>query len=190
MKRLLIGLASMVALTGCGGAVVAESHQPHEREHQLGQPSLAMNPAPAPAPAPEPTVPTRLRLDGIDAPVVPLHLTGSELVPPADPTVVGWWGRKAGARHGVTLLTGHTVHDGGGDLDDLEDVQVGSTATVSGIEYDVTSLQVISKNTLARQAPRLFDQSGEHRLVVVTCEGYDPATGHYDSNVVLTAEPV
>jgi hypothetical protein len=121
---------------------------------------------------------------------VPLRLADTELVPPADPTTVGWWGRPAGARHGATLLTGHTVHDGGGDLDDLEDVEVDSMANVSGVEYQVETVRVIRKAALAKQAPRLFDQGGEHRLVVVTCEGYGPASGHYDSNVVLTATPV
>ena len=128
-----------------------------------------------------------MRLDGIDAPVVPLDLSGSTLVPPDNPTVLGWWGKDAGARHGVTLLVGHTVHTGGGDLDNLEDVPVGATAHVSGVRYEVASVKVISKTALAERAPRLFAQSGPHHLVVVTCEDYNPTTGHYDSNVVLTA---
>jgi len=184
MKRLLIGLAAMLALTACGSAAVTESRSAPDQEVQARVASTRLSPAP------EPTIPTRLRLEGIDAPVVPLHLAGSELVPPADPTTVGCWGRPSGARHGATLLTGHTVHDGGGDLDDLEDVEVGSTAKVSGVEYQVDSVRVIRKAALAKQALRLFDQAGQHRLVVVTCEGYDPATGHYDSNVVLTATPI
>ncbi len=64
---------------------------------------------------------------------------------------------------------------------------VGATANVSGHRYTVASVRVTSKAALAEQAPRLFSQTGPHRLVIVTCEGYDPATGHYDSNVVLTA---
>ena len=75
-------------------------------------------------------------------------------------------------------------------VDDLEDIAVGSAATVNGVDYEVARVKVISKAALAKQAPRLFGQGGPHRLVVVTCEGYDPATGHYDSNVVLTATPV
>jgi Sortase domain len=185
MKRLLIGLASLVALTGCGGAVVAESPQTPEREQRAAPSAPA-----APAPASNPVRPNRLQLEGIDAPVVPLDMSGTTLTPPDDPTTLGWWGRKAGARHGVTLLVGHTVHTGGGALDDLEDVQVGSTATVSGVRYRVTSDEVISKSALAERAAHLFDQTRKPRLVLVTCEGYDPATGHYDSNVVLTAEPV
>jgi hypothetical protein len=137
-----------------------------------------------------PITPTHLRLVGIDAPVVPLRLAGSTLIPPDDPRVLGWWGVPAGAKRGVTLLVGHTVHTGGGELDDLEDVTVGAFAHVNGLDYEVVSNEVITKGELAERAPDLFDQAGSHRLVVVTCEGYDPATGHYDSNVVLVARPV
>lgn len=135
--------------------------------------------------------PEHLKLPTIKAPVVPLTLSrdNSELTPPDDPKVLGWWGAKAGARHGVTLLVGHTVHTGGGTLDHLEDVPVGAAATVSGVRYTVTSNRVMLKTALARRAPRLFSQTGPPRLVVVTCEGYDWNTGIYSSNVVLVAKP-
>lgn len=109
-------------------------------------------------------------------------------MPPADPKTVGWWGSKVGARKGVTLLVGHTVHDGGGALDNLEDVPLGSTLRVNDVRYTVTSNRVISKAKLASEAQTLFSQTGRHRIVVVTCEDYDPATGHYASNVVLVAK--
>lgn len=134
----------------------------------------------------KPRQPSRLRIWHYDAPVVPIHLTGSELVPPPDPTVLGWWGRPSGAKHGTTLLTGHTVHTGGGTFDDLEDIPVGIVGSLSGVKYRVTTVTVISKAELARRAPRLFAQDGKPRLVLVTCEGYDPATGHYEDNVVVT----
>ena len=159
----------------------------------MTEPPPSITPAPAVLEAatlaPAPAVPAHLRMAGIDAPVVPLTLTGTELVPPPDPRVLGWWGRPAAARHGVTLLVGHTVHSGGGELDDLESVPVGASARVSGITYEVTSVRVISKPALASRAADLFSQHGKHRLVVVTCEDYDPATGEYASNVVLTAVP-
>jgi Sortase domain len=140
-------------------------------------------------PVSKPVRPTSFRLWKFDAPVVPLHLSGSELVPPADPSVLGWWGKRAGAPTGTTLLTGHTVHTGGGELDDLELTPVGSTARVSGVVYEVESVDVISKTELARRSPELFSQDGEPKLVVVTCEGYDSTTGEYADNVVVTATP-
>jgi Sortase domain len=141
-------------------------------------------------PSRAPVVPTRLRLGDIDAPVIPIELEGTSLTPPPDPDVLGWWGRRAGARHGTTLLTGHTVHTGGGTFDDLELTPVGQLAHVNGFTYRVTSVEVISKDALARRAPKLFSQTGPPKLVLVTCEDYDPATGHYASNVVVVLEPV
>lgn len=137
-----------------------------------------------------PKVPTRLRLGDIDAKVVPIELEGTALTPPDDPSILGWWGKRAGARRGTTLLTGHTVHTGGGMFDDLEETRVGDRAKVSGHSYEVTQVQVISKRALARRAPVLFDQSGEAKVVLVTCEDYNPATGHYASNVVVTLGPL
>ena len=143
----------------------------------------------APKPV-SPTVPKRLRLGGIEAPVVPIGLTGSALTPPDDPRTLGWWGKRAGSRHGTTLLTGHTVHDGGGTFDDLEHTPLGGHARLSGHSYQVTSVEVISKGELTKRAPALFAQTGRPKLVLVTCEDYDRATGHYASNVVVTLEQV
>jgi sortase (surface protein transpeptidase) len=124
----------------------------------------------------------------IDAAIVPLILEGNTLVPPDDPKTLGWWGSKLRAKHGVTLLVGHTVSTGGGALDDLEEVQPGTRINVSGVRYTVTRNRVLSKTALARRATHLFSQRGSHRLVVVTCEDYDPVTKTYASNVVLVAK--
>lgn len=137
-----------------------------------------------------PIRPAHLRLWKFRAPVVPVHLHGSELVPPSDPATLGWWGRRAGAPRGTTLLTGHTVHTGGGELDDLEKTPVGSVAHLSGVRYRVTSVRVVSKSVLARRSPRLFDPYGTPQLVLVTCEGYNWTTGHYADNVVVIAEEI
>jgi hypothetical protein len=185
MKRLLVLLVPVVvAVTGC--AAKAPSAQPADQEPST---VAAATVAPAPAPRPKPVRPTSFHLWKFDAPVVPIKLAGSELVPPADPSVLGWWGKPAGARTGTTLLTGHTVHTGGGELDDLGLTPVGSTARVSGVTYDVKSVRVVSKAQLARRAPVLFSQSGHPKLVIVTCEGYNPATGEYAGSVVVTAKP-
>ena len=189
MKRLLALVVLLVlAATGCAADDLSSQHAGQE-------PSVAAAEVGASAPTagstghPDPVRPTSLELWKFDARVVPLELTGTELVPPSDPSVVGWWGKRAGAATGTTLLTGHTVHTGGGELDDLELTPVGAKARVSGIDYEVVSVKVISKAQLARRAPRLFAQEGAPKLVVVTCEGYDASTGHYTDNVVVTARP-
>jgi hypothetical protein len=188
MRRLLATLIAAVALVACGDVTGS------------GEPLASTAPSPTPALSPiatqagsayetTPRRPTHLRLWHFDAPVVELALTGDELVPPPDPKVLGWWGRPAGAKHGTTLLTGHTVHTGGGEFDDLEGIPVGAVGTLSGVRYVVKHVLVISKQALTRRAPSLFFQDGPHRLVLVTCEDYDPATGEYASNVVVTMKP-
>lgn len=185
MRRLLGGVAAVVLLAGCGSTPSSQGPLPSHT-------ATPTTPVPAAISAGvelnrSPVVPRHFTLGVIDAAVIPLELQGNALTPPADPKVLGWWGSKAGAEQGTTLLVGHTVHTGGGALDNLEDVPVGSDLQVSGVSYSVASNHVISKADLARKATALFSQSGPHRLVVVTCEDYDPETGHYASNVVLIA---
>ena len=130
----------------------------------------------------------------VEAPVVPIKTAGDVLVPPADPTTLGWWaaGARPGDRRGSALLTGHTVHDGGGALDDLEQLTAGDKVTVtvaSGpIRYVVSSVRTFSKGSLADHAQRLFSQEVRGRLVLVTCEDWNGST--YLSNVVVVATPV
>ncbi len=198
MKPLLLSLAILAALSGCGAAPGQQEHPavasaapaPSVGSATPAGPITARPLERSPSPSRPPVVPTRLRLGDIVAPVVPIELDGTALTPPPDPEVLGWWGRRAGARQGTTLLTGHTVHAGGGTFDDLELTSVGERAHLNGFTYRVRSVKVISKDELARRAPRLFSQTGRHRLVLVTCEDYDAATGHYASNVVVVLEPV
>jgi LPXTG-site transpeptidase (sortase) family protein len=129
----------------------------------------------------------------VDAPVEGVHTVGTALDPPADVGVVGWWadGAWAGAVRGTTLVTGHTVHDGGGVFDDLERVRRGTPVQVQTdrgtIVYVVASVRVLDKGSMARSAGRLFSQSVPGRLVLVTCEGWDGEG--YRSNVVVVARP-
>ena len=131
---------------------------------------------------------------GVDAPVVPIRTAGGTLVPPADPGTLGWWadGARPGDRRGSALLTGHTVHTGGGALDDLERLTRGDRITVRGAAatttYAVVSVRIYGKGVLARRAEELFDQRVAGRLVLVTCEDWDGQ--EYLSNVVVTAAPV
>jgi sortase (surface protein transpeptidase) len=56
--------------------------------------------------------------------------------------------------------------------------------------YRVTSVRTVAKQALATSSSA-FDQSGDHRLVLITCTGaYDAARGGYASNLVVTAAPL
>jgi hypothetical protein len=138
----------------------------------------------------------------VDAPVLPIKAPDRTLVPPADPQVLGWWadGAQPGAATGSALVVGHTVHSGGGALDDLEtlvegdQVLVRSTRTEDGegalrtMEYVVETVRVYRKGRLAERAAELFSQEVDGRLVLLTCEDWDGT--RYLSNVVVTALPV
>jgi LPXTG-site transpeptidase (sortase) family protein len=141
-----------------------------------------------------PGVPAELHLPalGVHAAVTEIGLDGSlTLVPPSDYTTVGWWaqGAKPGSREGTAILTGHTVHTGGGALDNLENLQVGDrvllTRSEGDLVYTVSAVTIYNKGTLAAEASSVFTQEGPGRLAVVTCEDWNGSI--YLSNVVVIA---
>jgi LPXTG-site transpeptidase (sortase) family protein len=178
-----------------GAEVATEGPASVPADRSDTSPPAARVPADRPQPLPGRGRPQRIAVPAldVDVPVVPVTLDGTALDPPPDPQVLGWWagGARPGAARGSSLLVGHTVHDGGGAMDDLEQVRPGATVrvrTTNGtVAYVVRSVRVIGKAALARQAPRLFSQEVAGRLVLVTCEDWD-GTG-YLSNVVVTAVP-
>jgi LPXTG-site transpeptidase (sortase) family protein len=131
---------------------------------------------------------------GIRAKVVGIAAPDGVLTPPADPSVLGWWnaGAVPGAAHGNALITGHTVHTGGGAFDDITSLQPGDrlrVATVNGqIRYVVRSVVVYSKAELEQRAERVFRQDGPSRLALITCDDWDGT--EYQSNAVVFATPV
>ena len=117
------------------------------------------------------------------------------LNPPADVSVVGWWKRSAkpGAATGQTLITGHTVHTGGGVMNKLGDLKAGDLIQVQTkagtVDYRATRVTVFTKAQLAKHAKALFGQNRKkNRLVLVTCTGW---TGYdYTSNIIVFADPL
>ena len=75
-------------------------------------------------PMASPAKPVRLVIPAlkIRAPVKAIEVNDTQVLdPPRNPRDVGWWKRSArpGAAQGQTVLTGHTVHTGGGVMDHL-----------------------------------------------------------------------
>lgn len=145
--------------------------------------------------AARPGNPTRLAVPslGISTRVLAIRAQGGTLIPPSNPRVVGWWadGAQPGAAKGSAVITGHTVHNGGGAFDDLEQLKRGESVRVTTkrgtTEYVVTSVTTYKKKALAKQAAQLFSQSVAGRLVLVTCEDWDGTA--YLSNAVVVAVP-
>jgi hypothetical protein len=75
------------------------------------------------------------------------------------------------------IISGHTVHDGGGAFDNFEDLRVGATVvitTTSGrITYAASSVTNYPKRSLARQAAQVFDQTRPGRLVARHLRGLE-----------------
>lgn len=175
-------------------------------------PRATQSPTPSPSPAaveqtdpsqdPSPVPPARGLLPslvvvpalGVRAPVTGIRTEDGALTPPPDPQEVGWWsgGSRPGATTGAAVITGHTVHTGGGAFDDLELLGRGDRVVVGSaadeVAYRVESVEVLSRDELARRSARLFSRSGPGRLVLVTCEDWNGA--YYLSNVVVTARPL
>lgn len=143
-----------------------------------------------------PAKPTQLIVPSIAlaAPIVPIEIApNGVLTPPADVSQVGWWKRSArpGAKSGQTLITGHTVHTGGGVMNRLGDLKPGSLIQVQTprgvVDYRATEVFVYSKAELAEHAQELFSQKRQdYRLVLVTCTGW--VNGEYTSNIIVLAD--
>lgn len=131
---------------------------------------------------------------GVRAAVLPVATVDGALTPPDDPQQLGWWsgGARPGADAGAAVVTGHTVHTGGGALDDLEELDRGDRVVVESgraqVAYEVDTVQVLGRDDLARRSAEIFGRSGPGRLVLITCEDWDGTA--YRSNVVVTALPV
>lgn len=90
------------------------------------------------------------------------------------------------------MITGHTVHNGGGAFDNLEKLRVGDTVVVStsrgAMKYRVSGVTTYRKQAFARSAAAVLEQSGPGRLVLITCEDWTGTV--YLSNVVVVAQPM
>jgi len=135
--------------------------------------------------------------DRTRAPVVPVATVDGELKVPKHVDELGWWDGSAwlGDPFGATVIAGHvdSATEGLGFFAQLLGIEVGQRVRLYGAEgqrqtYQVTSVRTIQQNALADG--RTLDQTGDHRLVLITCTGaYTPGAG-YESNLVVTAEQV
>ncbi|MCW2754263.1 MAG: class sortase [Marmoricola sp.] len=130
----------------------------------------------------------------VDSVVVPISGQSGELLPPSDPQELGWWqeGRQVGARQGSAVVTGHTVHTGGGAFDHLGELVPGDRIRVrtsaGWITYDVEQSQTVTVAQLAATADQIFQQAGPSRLVLITCSNFNGVV--YLTNSVVYAVPI
>jgi LPXTG-site transpeptidase (sortase) family protein len=175
------------AASGSGGTATSAAPIPRARE---GTPAKSTRVR---------FVPERLILQGgADAAVKPAVTVDGELQVPTNVDHVGWWdgSASAGDPFGSTVIAGHvdSAEGGIGFFAKLLRVRVGSKVTLQGdghrLSYRVTKIQRVAKEALASDSSA-FDQSGDHRLVLITCTGnYHPDRGGYDRNLVVFARPL
>lgn len=141
---------------------------------------------------PGPPLALRIPALGVRASVVAVDVDpDGVLVPPGDPRSVGWWsgGARPGDRRGAAVLTGHTVHDGGGVFDRLAALEAGDAVEVvthgAVLAFDVRVVREVDRRRLAAVAGRLFSRSRAPCLVLVTCTGWDGE--RYLGNTVVVA---
>ena len=196
----------MLVVTGIGIAMSDDPAAPsraapseaRSTDSVTDPPRARLKPSPSSPASPHPAtgVPTRVAVQrlGIDVPVLPIAPEGGVLVPPDNPRELGWYkyGARPGAFRGSTVITGHTVHTGGGALDELDDLRAGDTARVStvkgAIAYRVSRVSILSKTQLAKRAQQVFSSTVPGRLVLITCTDWDGQ--EYLSNTLVYADPV
>lgn len=196
-------MTGALLLAACGGSAAGTSSAP---SGSAGGPSASAvvpgEPPPARVGTPAASqrirfVPTSIELPGrVHAPVDPASTVGGLLVVPENVHRVGWWdgGAEAGDPFGALVIAGHVdgANQGLGFFVRLLRMRAGETVSLSGgghhAAYKVVSVRSVAKNALATGT---FDQTGPHRLVLITCTGaYDAARGGYERNLVVTAVPV
>ena len=205
--RALVTPLLVVVLTGCGAGTGVPSAGPVG----LGPASSSPEKSSAAGPVPNARegrqakstrvrfVPEKLTLQGgASAPVKPATTVGGELQVPTDVSHVGWWdgSASAGDPFGSTVIAGHldSATGGIGFFAKLLRINVGTKVTLEGSDhrmtYRVVAVQTVAKEALASDS-RAFDQTGAHRLVLITCTGtYRPDRGGYDRNLVVIARPI
>lgn len=150
----------------------------------------------------------------VRAPIVATGGVNGAMVIPDDIREVGWYdginatsseaaAAAAASDHtapwpgqaGVALLAGHVdwAGRGPGALYYLARLRVGDPIQVVGANGVATTWRV-SEAPITRSKsdlpPGLFANTGPPRLALVTCGGaFDAATGHYQDNVIVWADP-
>ncbi|MER7695739.1 MULTISPECIES: class F sortase [unclassified Streptomyces] len=134
----------------------------------------------------------------VDAPIIDVNLDANGWIdaPPAeDPNLAGWYqnGISPGQR-GTAVVVGHVdnmsgpaVFYGLGSLRKGHRVEVTRYDGRVGI-FEVYGVEVFSKNDFP--GPRVYGDTGQAELRVITCGGGYSKAGGYDGNVVVFARLV
>jgi len=196
------GLAVIAA--GTAGLLLTRHPTPALRAVAVG---VAALPAPAgpivappqsatPAPVARP-VSLTIPLIGVQTKLITLGLTtGGALQVPSTTSVAGWYtGSPRPGAIGSAIIVGHIDSlSGPGVFYRLSELRRGDDVYVeradgTTAEFRVTSVQSYLKDQFPTQT--VYGPTPDPELRLITCGGaFDPATGHYLSNIVVYATEV
>lgn len=176
-------------------AVPTTSPSPPPSQSTTAAAPAAKVPSPA-RPAPDPVTLTVPAI-GVQSPLVKLKLrqNGSLEVPPDGPGApAGWYsGSPSPGETGPAVMLGHVnATDGGpGVFANLRGLKPGAEVTVrradrSTAVFSVTRAAAYSKNSFPTF--EVYGNTKGPELRLITCDGYDPATGLFNDNYVVYAK--
>jgi hypothetical protein len=160
----------------------------------------AQAPSPAPEALPE-SPPERLSVEriGLDDELVQLGLRPDRSleVPPEGPGAPAGWYRHSPTpgEAGPSVLLGHVNATGGGPgvFADLHRLTPGDLITVTRRDGSAAVFAVDAVERYEKAAfptLRVYGNTAGPELRLITCDGYDPATGSFDENLVVHASLV
>ena len=194
----------MLCLAGCSGAAAAQSAttSPSGASEASQAAPSAVETAREGHPAKTERVrfvPTEVVLpDHARAAVLPAQTVDGVLRVPENVRHVGWWDGSAyaGDPFGSVVIAGHvdSATEGLGFFARLSGTRKGEVITVRAgahsLRYRVTAVRTVAKKALASDSAA-FDQTGNPRLVLITCGGqFHRDQGGYDSNLLVIATPI
>ncbi len=211
--RLVLAAAAVAVVTAC-----AAPAQPMAGGPMAGAPATAAPTGSPTAATPTATTPPGAAGQGTEAPsqvkrfvpvelilpgrekakVEPVSTVDGELQVPKDVEHLGWWDGSSWLNDpfGSTVIAGHvdSATEGLGFFAQLLRVEKGDRVQVRGAAgqrqtFTVTSVRTVKQNALADDS-RALTQTGDHRLVLITCTGVYRQGRGYESNLVVTATRV
>ncbi|NRQ39258.1 class F sortase [Nonomuraea sp. NN258] len=198
--------AAAAVLVFSGALAVAGSLRDGAAPAQASTPGPAASASAAPPPVftevaqtlPR-SIPETLSIPSIglkDAPIAPVGLNPDQTVevPPLDrPELVGWYRhRPTPGEPGPAVLLGHVdAHGKPAVFHRAHTLKPGATITVeradgTSADFTVDSLERVDKDAFPTE--KVYGATDSAVLRLITCGGaFDPATGHYEDNVIVYA---
>lgn len=172
---------------------VVETKQPKPKSSAAPETEKVLEPVLPESPPVTVTIPSL----GVQSQLLRLGLQDNGIleVPPGDPgSPAGWYVHSpTPGERGPAVLLGHVnaYGNGPGVFAGLRQLQAGDTIEVAREDgttaiFTVDRAEAYSKDTFPTQTVYGNTEGAELRLI--TCDGYDPATGEFDDNYVVYAK--